>query len=264
MARNNGPNALHGGLRGFDKVVWRVDNAKASPQGPATLRLRYLSANGDQGYPGNLDAHVTYTLGKDNALRIDYDAKTDGATIVNLTKHSYFNLSGEASGDVLAQELQFDASRFTPVDATLIPTGELRSVSGTPFDFRKSTAIGARIRDHDAQILIAHGYDHNWVLDRRASLPPSLAARAYDPRTGRVLRCYTTEPGLFYSGNFLDGSEAGTSGRAYRQSDGFTLETQHFPDSPNHPSFPSTVLRPHKDFHSTTIFRFSKEVQATR
>jgi aldose 1-epimerase len=257
LAINNGVNALHGGLVGFDKVIWHVAGTSTTSSA-AVLGLSYVSPDMDQGYPGQLTVHVTFTLDNDDALRIDYAATTGKPTVLNLTNHTYFNLAGEGSGSIAAQELTINARSFTPVDSTLIPTGEIRSVAKTPLDFRKPTTIGARLRSSDEQMVFAHGYDFNWVLDRRPGDPPTLAARVYDPASGRVLEVLTTQPGLqFYSGNFLDGSIVGTSGRIYRQSDGFTLETQHFPDSPNHPQFPSTVLRPGERFHSITIFRFS-------
>lgn len=257
LAINNDVNALHGGLQGFDKVVWHVDSAQATAAG-AVLRLSHVSPDMDQGYPGRMTVHVTFTLDAAGALRIDYDAITDKTTVLNLTNHSYFNLAGEGSGSVESQEITINADRFTPVDATLIPTGQIQSVAGTPLDFRKPMRIGEKLRDGYEQLTYAHGYDFNWVLNRKPDDPPTLAARAYDPGSGRVLEVYTTQPGLqFYTGNFLDGSLVGTSGKAYRQTDGFTFETQHYPDSPNHANFPSTVLHPGEHFHAVTIFRFS-------
>jgi aldose 1-epimerase len=252
LERNQPPNALHGGSRGFDKAVWRAESARDA----ARLVLRHVSADGEASYPGTLDVTVAYTLTPDDALRLDYEATTDRPTIVNLTNHSYFNLRGEGAGDVLGHELALMADAFTPVDATLIPTGELRNVAGTPFDFRAPTAIGAQLRDGDEQILRGRGYDHNFVL-RGAPGALRPAARLSEPASGRVIEVETTEPGVqLYTGNFLDASSRGTSGRPYRQSDGLCLETQHFPDSPNHPHFPSTVLRPGEVFRSTTIWRF--------
>ncbi|SRR5579883_611752 len=244
---NDGKNSLHGGAHGFDKAIW---SARELPGGG--LELTYLSADGEGGYPGNLKVTATYRLTGANELRIDYSATTDKATVVNLTNHAYFNLKG--SGNVLGHLLTINADRFTPVDAGLIPTGELRSVASTPFDFRKATAIGARIAQDDEQLKIGRGYDHNWVLNG-AGL--RTAARVEEPGTGRVLEVITTEPGLqFYSGNFLDGTIKGRDGQVYAERSGFCLETQHFPDSPNKPNFPGTVLKPGAEFRSTTIYRF--------
>jgi aldose 1-epimerase len=258
LAANEGQNHLHGGLRGFDKVFWEAREV-SGPDGPA-LELSYLSKDGEEGYPGNLSVRVTYSLSDAGELRVDYHATTDKATVLNLTNHSYFNLAGEGSGDILNHVLTLYASRFTPVAKDLIPTGELRSVEGTPFDFRKPTPIGARINADDEQLRFAGGYDHNFVLDSGGSPSPALAARVLEPNSGRVLEILTTEPGIqFYTGNFLDGSVKGKGGKAYPKRSGFCLETQHFPDSPNQPSFPSTVLRPGQEFHSTTIYRFTVE-----
>jgi aldose 1-epimerase len=249
---NNDPNSLHGGTKGFDTKVWA-----ATPQrhaGSVSLRLDYTSADGEMGYPGTLKASVTYTL-SGASLGITYQAGTDKATVVNLTNHSYWNLSGEGSGDIYRHRLQLNASRYTPVDATLIPTGQLAPVAGTPMDFRHPTAIGARIRDDFQQLAFGQGYDHNWVLDGSGF---RTAAVVSDPDSGRVMRVATDQPGIqFYSGNFLDGTLYGTSGHQYRQSDGLALETQHFPDSPNHPGFPSTVLRPGQTYKTATTFTFS-------
>jgi aldose 1-epimerase len=265
VAANDGPNSLHGGRTGFDKVVWTVDRAAVTPEGPL-LVLSYLSQDGEEGYPGTLRVTAAYTLTEDNALRLQYSATTDRATIVNLTQHSYFNLLGiEHRGDVLGHIVQIQANRFTPVDATLIPTGELRPVVDTPFDFRAPTAIGARVSNPDEQLRFAKGYDHNWVIDLAS--PPgrggggegslSLDATVYDPTTGRVLEVLSDQPGLqFYAGNFLDASIVGKGGWRYEKRSGFCMEPQHFPDSPNRPEFPSTVLRPGQVYHSTIVYRF--------
>jgi len=250
IPKNDGDNALHGGIRGFDKVVW---GAKQIPDG---IELTYVSKDGDQGFPGNLSTTVRYTL-SGGSLRIEYSATTDKDTVLNLTNHSYFNLKGQGNGDVLGHVLKIDASRMTPVDATLIPTGELKSVEGSPFDFRTPHAIGERIEADDPQLRLGHGYDHNFVMDHA---PGQLAeaAEVYEPTTGRILRVLTTEPGVqLYTGNFLDGSITGKEGRVYNRRFAFCLETQHFPDSPNHPSFPSTELKPGQEFHSVTVFQFS-------
>ena len=251
---NDGPNTLHGGIKGFNKRVWIAKDVSGSA-GQA-LQLTYLSKDGEEGFPGNLSAKVVFTLGNTNELKIDYSATTDKDTVINLTNHSYFNLSGQGEGDILGTELTLHASRFTPVDATLIPTGELRSVKGTPFDFTKATPIGARIDQDDEQLKLGKGYDHNWVLDGTA-MPLRLAAQAYDPKSGRVLEVLTTEPGIqFYTGNFLDGTIHGKDGKVYNRRYAFCLETQHFPDSPNHPKFPTTELKPGQKFHSITVFKF--------
>lgn len=250
IPKNDGDNALHGGTRGFDKVVWE---AKQIPDG---IELTYVSKNGEQGFPGTLTTTVRYTLSGE-ALRIEYSASTDKDTVLNLTNHSYFNLKGQGNGDILGHVLKIDASRFTPVDATLIPTGELKSVEGTPFDFRTPHALGERIDADDPQIRLGHGYDHNFVADH-APNQLAEAAEMYEPTTGRILRVLTTEPGVqLYTGNFLDGSITGKEGRVYNRRYAFCLETQHFPDSPNHPSFPTTELKPGQEFHSVTIFQFS-------
>ncbi|MGB8753288.1 MAG: aldose epimerase family protein [Candidatus Sulfotelmatobacter sp.] len=250
IPKNDGDNALHGGIRGFDKVVW---TAKEITDG---IELTYVSKDGDQGFPGTLATTVRYTL-SGSALRIDYSATTDKDTVLNLTNHSYFNLAGQGNGDILRHVVKIDASRFTPVDATLIPTGELKPVEGTPFDFRTPHVVGERIDADDAQLRLGHGYDHNFVLDHPAGQLAE-AAEVYEPTTGRILRVSTTEPGLqFYTGNHLDGSITGKDGRVYKARFALCLETQHFPDSPNHPSFPSTELKPGQKFHSVTVFEFS-------
>ncbi len=251
---NDGPNSLHGGTAGFDKHIWSATPADDGDE-PA-LVLTHTSPDGDQGYPGTVSVTVTYTLTRSNGLRIDYRASTTAPTVLNLTNHSYVNLRGEGTGTVYDHLLTLNASHYIPVDATLIPTGELAPVAGTPMDFRTATAIGDRIRDPEPQLAHGRGYDHNWVLDRGDDVL-TLAARLDDPVSGRSLSVLTTEPGIqMYSGNFLDGGVAGTSNRAYRQGDGVALETQHFPDSPNQPAFPSTVLRPGETYASTTVFQF--------
>jgi aldose 1-epimerase len=253
LATNDGPNALHGGRAGFDKVVWKVIASRVTPQGPK-LELAYLSPDGEEGYPGSLKVRATYKLTDDNSLRLTFEATTDKPTIVNLTAHSYFNLRG--SGDILGHVLQIPADRFTPVDRTLIPIG-IRSVTGTPLDFRQPTAIGARIESDDEQLRFAHGYDHNWVLNKPAG-KLAIDATVYEPETGRVLEVLSEQPGLqFYTGNFLDGSITGKGQRIYRQHEAFCLEPQHFPDSPNHSDFPSTELKPGETYHSTIVYRFS-------
>jgi aldose 1-epimerase len=250
IPKNDGDNALHGGIRGFDKVVW------AAKQIADGIELTYVSKDGDQGFPGTLTTRVRYTL-SGGALRIDYSATTDKDTVLNLTNHSYFNLAGQGKGDVLGHVLKIDASRITPVDATLIPTGELKGVEGTPFDFRTPHALGERIEADDAQLHLGHGYDHNFVLDHAAGQLAE-AAEMYEPTTGRILRVSTTEPGVqLYTGNFLDGSITGKEGRVYKRRFAFCLETQHFADSPNHPNFPSTELKPGQIFHSVTVLEFS-------
>ena len=255
LATNNGVNHLHGGNKGFDKVLWAI-TTKDAPEGSQAIFSR-TSKDGEEGYPGNLQVRVTYTLTEKNELIVDYHATTDKATPVNLTQHSYFNLAGEGSGDILGHQLTIDADRYTPVDDTLIPTGELAPVQGTPFDFRQPTAIGARIDQDNPQLKNGKGYDHNWVLTRKGT-GLQHAARLTDPKSGRTMDVATTEPGLqFYSGNFLDGTIKGKAGHVYAHRSGLCLETQHFPDSPNKPNFPSTILQPGKAYESRTVFTFS-------
>jgi len=255
LAVNNGENHLHGGIKGFDKVVWNAREMRTK-NGPA-LVLSYLSKDGEEGYPGNLKVTVTYTITNRNELRIDYSASTDKDTVINLTHHSYFNLAGEGNGDILSHRVTINASRFVPTDEGSIPTGELRNVRGTPFDFTSPTAIGARINQPDQQLQFGKGYDHTWVINGRMGVLRQ-AATAYEPTTGRYMEVWTTEPGVqFYTGNFLDGTLTGRSGKPYQYRFGFCFETQHYPDSPNHPAFPTTTLKKGTTYHSTTIYRFS-------
>jgi aldose 1-epimerase len=255
LATNNGVNHLHGGLKGFDKVVWKP-TPRLTPNGPS-LQLEYLSKDGEEGFPGNLPVTVIYTLTNDNALRLDFTATSDQDTICNLTHHSYFNLRG--SGDILDHEFQINADTFTPVDNNLIPTGEFRPVAGTPYDFRKSSAIRGRISEPYDQLKIAGGYDQNFVINK----PPGelgLAARVFEAVTGRIVEVFSTEPGMqFYTGNFLNGTLHGKGGWVYQQRDAFCFEPQHHPDSPNHPNFPSVVLRPGDTYKQTTLYRFSTQ-----
>ena len=254
LAVNNGENHLHGGIKGFDKVVW-TGVARSTKGGPEIV-LTYLSKDGDEGYPGNLKVTVVYRL-TNNDLRIDYTATTDKDTVTNLTHHSYFNLAGEGNGDILNHLVTINANRFIPTDAGSIPTGELRSVAGTPFDFLKATAIGARINDDEEQLKLGRGYDHTFVINGNPGRL-RLAATAYEQTSGRVMQVWTTEPGVqFYTGNFLDGTLTGKSGKIYPRRSGFCLETQHYPDSPNQPSFPTTTLKKGATYKSTTIYRFS-------
>jgi aldose 1-epimerase len=255
---NNGANSLHGGTEGFNLQVWQVTPRSAADNASAVLT--YTSPDGQDGYPGTLTVQVTYTLDHSNALRIEYQAATDKPTVLNLTNHSYFNLDGNGSGSALHQLLQINADSYTPTDATQIPTGEIAKVAGTPMDFRVLRPIDSQIRTPFQQIILAHGYDHNWVLNKTQPGELSFAARAYSPHTGRILEVYTTEPGVqVYTGNGLQGTLTGSSHTLYRQGDGYTFETQHFPDSPNQPGFPSTMLNPGQVFHSTTVFRFSTD-----
>jgi aldose 1-epimerase len=258
VPKNDGQNSLHGGNTGFNKRLWTAKDV-SGPHGQA-LELTYLSKDGEEGYPGNLNVKVVYTLTDTNELKIDYSATTDKETVLNLTNHSYFNLAGQGNGDILETQLTLVADRFTPVDATLIPTGELRPVKGTPFDFTKPMAIGSRINQDDEQLKFGKGYDHNWVLNSGGKGGVTLAAEAYEPKSGRVLQILTDQPGIqFYTGNFLDGSITGKGGKVYNHRAAFCLETQHFPDSPNHPSFPTTTLKPGQHYHTVTIFKFSKK-----
>ncbi len=253
LATNNGPNALHGGIKGFDKVVWQARSFRG-PIGQA-LELRYLSKDGEEGYPGNLSVTATYTLTEQNGLQLEYAATTDKDTVLNLTQHSYFNLAGK--GDVLGHIVMMPADRFTPVDGTLIPTGKLRPVTGTPFDFTSPTPIGARIGQTDEQLKFGNGYDHNFVFDKRIG-DLTLLARVSEPTSGRILEVLSTEPGLqFYTGNFLDGTLTGKGGNVYNFRNAFCMEPQHFPDSPNQRAFPSVVLKPGQIYRNTIIFRFS-------
>lgn len=261
LATNNTPGGipchLHGGPRGFDRVLWRADPF-TSPEGPA-LRLHYRSPDGEEGYPGNLEVTVVYTVTADNTLRIDYEARTDAPTVVNLTNHSYFNLAGQGADTILGHVLTLNAPAYTPVDAGLIPTGQVAPVAGTPFDFLAPHTIGERINTANEQLRFGGGYDHNWAIARSAHDTTTLvlAATVLENQSGRLLEVHTTEPGIqFYSGNFLDGSTVGKNGHAYPHRSGFCLETQHFPDAPNHPTFPSTILRPGATLRSTTEYRF--------
>jgi len=256
LAKNNGENSLHGGIKGFNKAVW---TAKIIPaKDGQSLELSYLSKDGEEGFPGNLKVSVIYTLTDSNALRITYSATSDKKTVVNLTNHSYFNLAGQGSGDILGHLLIIQADKFTPVDAGLIPTGEFRDVAGTPFDFRKELAIGARIDQDEEQLKLGGGYDHNFVLQRSNDPEESLAARVLEPVSGRILEVWTTEPGVqFYTGNFLDGKTIGKGGVTYPRRSAFCLETQHFPDSPNQPKFPSAVLNAGERYRTITTYKFS-------
>jgi aldose 1-epimerase len=258
LIANNGPNTLHGGPNALDHRVWTVTPLTV-PDGVAAT-LSYVSPEGDQNFPGTLTTRVTYMLTNDGVLQIVYAASTDRDTVVNFTNHSYFNLAGNGSGSAAGQLLLVNADRYTPIVPDLIPTGEIAPVEGTPLDFRQMMPIGARLNSAFQQMVYAHGYDHNFVLNKGPGDGMTFAARAYDPRTGRVIDCFTTEPGVqVYTSNGMNGSVVGSSGTAYRQTEAFTLETQHFPDSPNRPNFPTTELKPGQDFHSTTIFRFATD-----
>ena len=258
LIANNGANTLHGGPNALDRQVWTVSPAPV-PEGVAAT-LTYVSSDGDQGFPGTLTTRVTYTLTNDNALRIDYVASTDKDTVINFTNHSYFNLAGNGSGSVADQLLLVNAGRYTPVGLDLIPSGEIASIDGTPLDFRQLLPIGVRLNSAFQQMVYAHGYDHNFVLNKGSGDNLTFAARAYDPRTGRIMDCFTTEPAVqVYTSNGMNGSVVGSSGTTYRQTEAFTLETQHFPDSPNKPNFPTTELKPGQELRSTTIFRFATD-----
>ena len=255
LAINNGENTLHGGLKGFDKVVWTGQEMKTKA-GPAVV-LTYLSKDGEEGYPGNLNVRVVYTLTNNNEIKLDYSATTDKDTVINLTEHSYFNLAGEGSGDILNTIVTINGNRFLPTDAGSIPTGELRNVKGTPFDFLTAHAIGERINLDEEQLKLGNGYDHTWIINGRPGTL-RLAATAYETTSGRTMQVWTTEPGVqFYTGNFLDGTLTGKSGKIYQRRFGFCFETQHYPDSPNHPAFPTTTLKKGATYRSTTIYRFS-------
>jgi len=254
LAINNGENALHGGKKGYDKVIWNAKEIRTNEG--VGLELTYLSPDGEEGYPGNLSVRVDYVLTNRNELKIDYFAVTDKKTVINLTHHSYFNLAG--GGTILEHELMLNADKFTPADKGSIPTGELRSVKGTPFDFTKPTAIGSRINQNEEQLGLGSGYDHNWVLNKSRSGVLTLAATLYDPKSGRLMKVFTTEPGIqFYAGNFLDGIMAGKGGQVYPYRSGLCLETQHYPDSPNKPNFPSVALNPKEGYRQTTVYKFS-------
>ena len=250
---NNSPNMLHGGNKGFDKVIWKVKEIK-NPEGPS-IELTYVSKDGEEGFPGKLNVTAVYTLTEDNSLKIEFTATTDKTTVVNLTAHSYFNLAGK--GNILDDSVYINADKFTPVNTNLIPTGELKPVDGTPFDFRTPTKVGARIEQVDEQIKFGNGYDHNWVLNKKPG-EMSVAARVSDPTTGRTLEVSTTEPGVqFYTGNFLDGTQIGKGGWKYQFRNGLCFEPQHFPDSPNQPNFPSTTLKPGETYHNTIVYKFT-------
>jgi aldose 1-epimerase len=256
LTANNGPNSLHGGPMGFHKQIWAAKEIKGNAS--VGIAFTYVSKDGEEGFPGNLSVTVTYTLTNDNEFKVDYKATTDKKTICNLTQHSYFNLSGEGSGDILGTEIQLNCSKYTPVDASLITTGEIVDVKGTPFDFLKATVIGARVNDTtNVQLKYGKGYDHNWVIDRKDAKGLVLAATAYDPKSGRAMDVLTTEPGIqMYVGNFLDGSLVGKAGKPYAFRNGFCLETQHYPDSPNKDKWPSVELKPGQTYQTSTVYKF--------
>lgn len=255
LGQNDGSSCLHGGFKGFDQTIWNVDRIEDA----TSITLSHLSPDHEEGFPGEISVSVIYTLTDANELRIDYRAVTDKATPLNLTNHMYFNLAGHDDGDILGHVVMIGAAAYTPVGDSLIPTGEIRSVEGTPFDFQRATAVGERIDTDDNQIRAAGGYDHNWVLDRKQT-GLVLAARVFEPGSGRIMEVLTEEPGMqFYTGNFLDGSHVGKSGAVYGRRSGFCMETQHFPDSPNQPGFPPTILRPGEIYRTTTIYRFSSQ-----
>lgn len=254
LAVNNGANALHGGIKGFDKVWWNIEDISSAAG--AAVKLTYQSKDGEEGYPGTLQVEVTYTLTDQNEWKIAYKATTDKKTVVNITQHTYFNLTGDAAKDILGHELTLNADKFLPVDKGLIPTGELKPVAGTPFDFTKPAAIGSRIGDKDAQLQAGNGYDHCWAVTGADGSLRAIAS-VYEPTTGRTLEVLTTEPGVqFYTGNFLDGTKVGKGGIPYAFRHGFCLETEHFPDSPNQPAFPTVVLEPGKTYETTTVYKF--------
>ncbi|UCH09111.1 MAG: galactose mutarotase, partial [Fidelibacterota bacterium] len=258
LAANDGENHLHGGLKGFDKVLWNGEEVR-SGEGPA-VKFSYVSVNGEEGYPGNLTVEITYTFTNDNELKIEYVATTDKKTVVNLSHHSYFNLAGAGSGDILGHEMMIDADRFIPTGPGLIPTGELRDVKGTPFDFNTPTMVGTGIDQDDEQLRNGGGYDHCWVLNKSRAGALELGARVHDPTSGRIMEVHTTEPGMqFYAGNFLDGSIVGKGGKVYEYRSALCLEAQHFPDSPNQPQFPTVVLEPGQEYRKTTVYKFFTE-----